>query len=226
MKLNPKKCTFDAEEGMFMGHVVNTKGIKACSEKVEAVVKLQSPRTLKEVQSLNGKLTSLNRFLSKSVKNSLTFFKTLKRCIKKNDFQWTLEAEKEFWEIKHQIAELPMLTVPKPNMSCITKLGNKLHPHGKSRSNIIARNKKVDKVLPSLANSSHHRPTNQENLVKAREFRKNGKMGSGTRSSYLEGSRAGLILKIPEGAEFTYALRFEFDASNNEAEYEALIAGL
>ncbi|GJY48605.1 hypothetical protein Tco_0438561 [Tanacetum coccineum] len=43
------------------------------------------------------------------------------------------------------------------------------------------------------------------------------------RSSYLEGSMAGLILKSPEGAEFTYALLFEFDASNNEAEYEALI---
>ncbi|GKD23809.1 reverse transcriptase domain-containing protein [Tanacetum coccineum] len=27
-------------------------------------------------------------------------------------------------------------------------------------------------------------------------------------------------------ADFTYAMRFEFDASNNEAEYEALIAGL
>nr|GEU96371.1 hypothetical protein [Tanacetum cinerariifolium] len=30
----------------------------------------------------------------------------------------------------------------------------------------------------------------------------------------------------PEGVEFTYALRFEFDASNNEAECEALIASL
>ncbi|GJZ10757.1 reverse transcriptase domain-containing protein [Tanacetum coccineum] len=30
----------------------------------------------------------------------------------------------------------------------------------------------------------------------------------------------------PEGTEFTYALRFQFTASNNEAEYEALIAGL
>ncbi|GJU26700.1 hypothetical protein Tco_1165321 [Tanacetum coccineum] len=39
----------------------------------------------------------------------------------------------------------------------------------------------------------------------------------------LEGSRDGLILTSPEGEEFTYALRFEFDASNNEAEYEALI---
>ncbi|GKF98030.1 reverse transcriptase domain-containing protein, partial [Tanacetum coccineum] len=40
------------------------------------------------------------------------------------------------------------------------------------------------------------------------------------------GSGAGLILTNPEGMEFTYALRFRFDATNNEAEYEALIAGL
>ncbi|GJR88666.1 reverse transcriptase domain-containing protein [Tanacetum coccineum] len=32
--------------------------------------------------------------------------------------------------------------------------------------------------------------------------------------------------ELPEGTEFTYALRFQFTASNNEAEYEALIAGL
>nr|GEV68796.1 putative reverse transcriptase domain-containing protein [Tanacetum cinerariifolium] len=43
---------------------------------------------------------------------------------------------------------------------------------------------------------------------------------------HANGSRAGLILTNPEGVEFTYALRFRFDATNNEAEYEALIAGL
>nr|GEV13237.1 reverse transcriptase domain-containing protein [Tanacetum cinerariifolium] len=35
-----------------------------------------------------------------------------------------------------------------------------------------------------------------------------------------------LILTNPEGIEFTYALRFQFATSNNQAEYEALIAGL
>ncbi|GKD87165.1 reverse transcriptase domain-containing protein [Tanacetum coccineum] len=45
-------------------------------------------------------------------------------------------------------------------------------------------------------------------------------------SSYVDGSGAGLILTNPEGAEFTYAMRFRFDATNNKAEYEALIAGL
>nr|GEW10489.1 reverse transcriptase domain-containing protein [Tanacetum cinerariifolium] len=45
-------------------------------------------------------------------------------------------------------------------------------------------------------------------------------------SSCVDGSGARLILTSPDGVEFTYALRFQFTASNNEAEYEALIAGL
>nr|GEV63404.1 reverse transcriptase domain-containing protein [Tanacetum cinerariifolium] len=45
-------------------------------------------------------------------------------------------------------------------------------------------------------------------------------------SSCVDGSGEGLILTNPDGVEFTYALRFQFAVSNNEAEYEALIAGL
>ncbi|GKB55626.1 reverse transcriptase domain-containing protein [Tanacetum coccineum] len=42
-------------------------------------------------------------------------------------------------------------------------------------------------------------------------------------SSCIDGFGAGLILTNPEGMKFTYA---RFDATNNKAEYEALIAGL
>ena len=45
-------------------------------------------------------------------------------------------------------------------------------------------------------------------------------------SSNEGGSGAGLILVSPEGHRMHCALRFGFNASNNEAEYEALIAGL
>ena len=41
-----------------------------------------------------------------------------------------------------------------------------------------------------------------------------------------QGSGAGLILTSPEGIDIEYALRFRFRASNNEAEYEVVIAGL
>ena len=45
-------------------------------------------------------------------------------------------------------------------------------------------------------------------------------------ASNAQGSGAGLILTSPEGIDIEYALRFGFHASNNESEYEAVIAGL
>ena len=45
-------------------------------------------------------------------------------------------------------------------------------------------------------------------------------------ASNAQGSGAGLILTSPEGIDIEYALRFGFHTSNNEAEYEAIIAGL
>ena len=41
-----------------------------------------------------------------------------------------------------------------------------------------------------------------------------------------QGSGVGLILTSPDGIDTEYALRFGFRASNNEAEYEEVIAGL
>ena len=41
-----------------------------------------------------------------------------------------------------------------------------------------------------------------------------------------QGSGAGLILTSPNEIDVEYALRFGFQASNNEAEYEAVIVGL
>ncbi|GJX00008.1 reverse transcriptase domain-containing protein [Tanacetum coccineum] len=86
MKLNPKKCAFGMREGTFLGYKVNADGLRVCPDKVEAVLNLPSLKCLKGVQKLNGKLASLNRFLSKLAEKSLPFFKTLKKCTKKSDF--------------------------------------------------------------------------------------------------------------------------------------------
>ncbi|XP_011101938.1 uncharacterized protein LOC105179973 [Sesamum indicum] len=44
-------------------------------------------------------------------------------------------------------------------------------------------------------------------------------------SSTLTGSGAGIVLESPEGDKFEYAIKLEYPSSNNEAEYEALLAG-
>nr|GEX52410.1 reverse transcriptase domain-containing protein [Tanacetum cinerariifolium] len=109
-------------EGMFLGYVVTPEGIKPCPDKTADVLQLPSPRTIKEVQSLNGKLASLNRFLSKSAEKSLPLFQTLKNCIIKSDFHWSAEVEQAFKQLKQHLSELPLLVAPKPKEELIIYL--------------------------------------------------------------------------------------------------------
>nr|GEV12251.1 reverse transcriptase domain-containing protein [Tanacetum cinerariifolium] len=122
MKLNPKKCLFGLAEGVFLGYVITPEGIKPCPDKTAAVLQLPSSRTIKEVQSLNGNLASLNRFLSKSAEKSMPLFQTLKKYIKKSDFHWTVKAEQAFQQLKQHLSEIPLLVAPKPQEGLIIYL--------------------------------------------------------------------------------------------------------
>nr|GFB28718.1 reverse transcriptase domain-containing protein [Tanacetum cinerariifolium] len=65
------------------------------------------------MQSLSGKLASLNHFLSKSAERSLPFLDTLKKCTNKKGFRWTHAAKAVFFEMKKLVSDLPTLTTPK-----------------------------------------------------------------------------------------------------------------
>ena len=83
MKLNPSKYVFGVTAGKFLGFMVSQRGIEVNPEKVRAIMELEPPRTVKEVQSLNGKIVALNRFVSKATDKCLPFFHTLKKS-----FEW------------------------------------------------------------------------------------------------------------------------------------------
>ena len=78
MKLNPSKCAFGVSSRKFLGFMFSQKGIKANPEKVRAILEMSSPKTIRKVQSLTGRVAALNRFVSKATDKCLPFFKTLK----------------------------------------------------------------------------------------------------------------------------------------------------
>ena len=82
MKLNPDKCAFGIKAGKFLGFMVSEKGIEANPEKIQAILDMQPPKTIKEVQRLNGRITALGRFMSCGAVKSLPFYQTL-RTVKK-----------------------------------------------------------------------------------------------------------------------------------------------
>ena len=71
MKLNPSKCVFDVASGKFLGFMVSQRGIETNPEKVQAIINMASPRTIKEVQKLTGRITALNRFVSRATDNRI-----------------------------------------------------------------------------------------------------------------------------------------------------------
>lgn len=73
---------------------------------------------IREVQCLIGRIIALNRFLSRSIKKSLPFFKALKQP---KNFQWTSEFQATFDELKRYLKS-PLLLISKPKLKEVLNL--------------------------------------------------------------------------------------------------------
>ncbi|XP_071708660.1 uncharacterized protein [Rutidosis leptorrhynchoides] len=140
--------------------------------------------------------------------------KVLKSCLNKKDFKWTEEAEKAFQDIKQLLKELPTLTAPIEGETSILYLA----ASAEAISSVIIAERKglkvkflADFLLETTEKVDHPQNVKASNHVW--ELHTDG-------ASSEEGVGAGLVLTSPEDEEHTYALRFCFYASNNEAEYE------
>ncbi|XP_030939563.1 uncharacterized protein LOC115964376 [Quercus lobata] len=80
-------------------------GIDANPDKEKAIIEVESPKTVKEVQSLTGKVAALNRFVSRATDKCMPFFKLLKKT-----FQWNDECEEALAKLKEYLMKPPLLS--------------------------------------------------------------------------------------------------------------------
>ncbi|XP_050290054.1 uncharacterized protein LOC126728235 [Quercus robur] len=71
-------------------------------------MELEPPRAVKEVQCLNGKITALNKFVSRATDRCLPFFRTLRKS-----FEWTDECQMAFDDLKAYLSSPPLLSPSK-----------------------------------------------------------------------------------------------------------------
>nr|KAJ0225400.1 hypothetical protein LSAT_V11C100041220 [Lactuca sativa] len=109
MKFNLGKCIFGVEEGQFLGYYVTRQGTQPRPVEVDELMETPPLNTLRDVQGLNGKLTALSRFVSKSDDKAMPLFHTLKGCIEKRKFQWTAAEEAALQKIKEAMDKLSSL---------------------------------------------------------------------------------------------------------------------
>ena len=97
ISLNPKKSYFSLEEGKLLGHIISKDGIRIDPRRVEAIEKIDLPRSKKEVQSFIGKVNFLRRFIVDCAEKMRNITEMLR---KGNEIKWTTEANKSFEDIK------------------------------------------------------------------------------------------------------------------------------
>ena len=108
MKLNPNKCAFGVTAGKFLGFIVSQRGIEVNPDKIMAIMELTPPKNVKKVQSLNGKITALNRFVSRATDKCLPFFRTLKKS-----FEWMVKCQQVFDDLKAYLSFSLLLSLSK-----------------------------------------------------------------------------------------------------------------
>ncbi|KAM2778465.1 hypothetical protein COP1_013842 [Malus domestica] len=201
IKLNPTKCTFGVSLGRFLGYLVTQRGTEAHPKQIQAILKMKSPTTLKEIQSLTGRAAALNRFLSRSTDQCKPFFKAIKRA---QQDKWDEECEKAFQYLKKYLTSPPLLSKPKAaedlyiyQVVSKVEVSSALIPEATEHT--------LAMLAPSSKNFWH--------------LHING-------ASNYKGSGAGVVLVTPDGSMLEQVITLGFKASNNEAEYEALLVGL
>ena len=71
-------------------------------------MEMAPPRNTKEVQSHNGKVAALNRFVSRATDKCLPFFCTLKKS-----FEWMAKCQHAFEDLKAYLSSPPLLSPSK-----------------------------------------------------------------------------------------------------------------
>ena len=84
-KLNPSKCVFGVASRNFLGFMVSHRRIEANPNKIRAILEMEPPKNIKDVQSLTGRVATLNRFVSKATDKCLPFFKILRKAFERTD---------------------------------------------------------------------------------------------------------------------------------------------
>ncbi|XP_050211775.1 uncharacterized protein LOC126661936 [Mercurialis annua] len=212
LKLNPEKCVFAVRSGKFLGHLISEKGIEANPEKIKAVMNMKAPNS---------------------------------------NFKWTEECNAAFEELKVYLSTPPVLGRPEPGEILYLYLSvndetasavlvkedkvaaEKLRRYFEAHIIVVRTNQPLRKAL--------QRPEMSGRLVSwsvqlgGYDIRDQTEEADEQLLKWvlevdgaanLEGSGAGVVLRGPHGVTLRSSVKFDFPASNNAAEYEALLIGL
>ncbi|KAK1421700.1 hypothetical protein QVD17_24249 [Tagetes erecta] len=279
MKLNPSKCHFGVKSGKFLGYVVTKRGIEASPEQIKAINNLKSPRNMKDVQRLTGRVRNeKHEAVLKDLKDYLSSAPALMKPVKDESLIHYLavsgNAVSAVLVKDHEGQQHPVYYISKSLLdaeamySHIEKLilalimtSTKLRHYFETNTIVVKTNYPIKNVLrkPELSGrmakwavklSTYDIKYEPRNAIKSQaladfvadftcdlqvqadlevqqlEETKDTWILYTDGASNVRGTGLGILLKSPQRDIIPQSIACEFQATNNEAEYEALIARL
>nr|XP_023877005.1 uncharacterized protein LOC111989456 [Quercus suber] len=157
-------------------------------------------------------LAALNQFISKFADRYRPFYQLLKKW---TGFRWSEECDKSFIDLKDYLSLLKRLDFTGRIAKWGTKLGSfdiRYRPRSSVKGQVL-----TDFIV-------EFSPKGNGEIVCQLEVRPWKVFMDGASNSM--GAGAGVVVITPEGIRLEHSFRLCFKASNNEAEYEAFLAGL
>ncbi|UYV71143.1 hypothetical protein LAZ67_8001868, partial [Cordylochernes scorpioides] len=106
LRLNPKKCLFGTKRIRVFGHLVDSKGIYPDPEKIEAIAKFPTPKSITDVRSFIGLCSYYRRFIENFAEKAAPLHEVLK---KDNKFTWNSDQQDAFDSLKKALMSEPVL---------------------------------------------------------------------------------------------------------------------
>nr|XP_016496214.1 PREDICTED: uncharacterized protein LOC107815202 [Nicotiana tabacum] len=234
--------------GKFLGFLVSNRGIEVNPSQIKAIEEIPDILTnKKEVQRLTGRIAALGRFISKSSKKCFKFFSALK---KQDHFELNEDCQQALKDLKAYLSNPHLLAKPKEGEKLLIYLA----VSEIAVSAILVREeqdtetRKVSKMVIEL--SEYEIIYQPRTAIKSQvladfvaDFSQGMHLEAGKElqvfnganpgtcvlftdgSSNVKGAGLGIVLIPPIGETIRQAIKCH-PVTNNEAEYEAVIAGL
>ena len=116
LKMNPLKCAFGVTLGKFLDFIVRHRGIEIDQAKIKAIQEMPTPKNLKEIRDLQGRLAYIRKFISNLVGRSHLFHYLMRKGAW---FKWDQSCQKVFDSIKKYLSIPRVLGAPIPGKRVI-----------------------------------------------------------------------------------------------------------
>ncbi|RDY02358.1 Retrovirus-related Pol polyprotein from transposon 17.6, partial [Mucuna pruriens] len=253
LKLNPEKCSFRVQAGKFLGFMLTERGTEANPDKYQAIIGTRSPQGVKEVQQLMGRIVALSQngttyLWGIKEREEIHLDKRVRRSLSKTENAITAPPV-----LTRSVPSIPLCLYIFASDNAISAIFVQ-ERDGEQRLGPETRYQKIEKAALALVTTSR-RFANSSGVGETRPSRMDGGMERATirvryfirktrahqrmvawsvqlsefdisSSSNYTRSGARIILEGPTRVLIEQSLHFEFRANNNQAEYEALLAGM